>query len=92
VHVISATGSAWSYGGAVLTFLLPMLLFIFVAGWLYVAYSTPHMVPGQRYEVARRSSPAATAPVRVPGQAGEHGAQPAPAADGGPAAGAAGDD
>jgi hypothetical protein len=53
----AAGGSAWSYGGAILTFVFPMILFIAVGTVLYVLYSTPHLVPGHRYFVER---PAAT--------------------------------
>ena len=80
MHVVIAADSAWSYGGAVLTFVFPMLLFIFVAGGLYVAYTRPHLVPGHRYEIVRSPGSTATAPVRAPGQAGEHGGQAGTAA------------
>lgn len=47
--LIAASGSAWSYGGSILTFLFPMLLFIAVAGALYVLYTKPQVVPGSQY-------------------------------------------
>jgi hypothetical protein len=51
VHtLIAAGGSDWSYGGAILTFAFPMILFIFVAATLWVLYTMPHMVPGHRYQ------------------------------------------
>jgi len=40
--------SAWTFGGSILTFALPMLLFIVVAGALYVLYTKPEFVPGHR--------------------------------------------
>jgi hypothetical protein len=50
VHVIAdaASGSAWSFGSSILTFAFPMILFIVVAGALYVAYTKPELVPGRR--------------------------------------------
>lgn len=60
----AAGGSAWSYGGAILTFLFPMILFIIVGTVLYVLYSTPHLVPGHRYLVERRAV-TGTGPVQV---------------------------
>jgi hypothetical protein len=50
VHVVIAdsAGSAWSFGGSILTFAFPMILFIVVAGALYVAYTKPELVPGRR--------------------------------------------
>jgi hypothetical protein len=59
-----ASSSAWSFGGSILTFAFPMLLFVVVAAALYVVYTKPEMVPGHR-------SPAAQRPVSytaVPGQ------------------------
>jgi hypothetical protein len=38
--------SAWTFGGSILTFALPMILFIVVAGALYVLYTKPEFVPG----------------------------------------------
>ena len=66
MHVVLAdsNSSAWSFGGSILTFAFPMLLFIVVAAALYVAYTKPELVPGHR-------NPAAERPVSytaVPGQ------------------------
>jgi hypothetical protein len=44
----SAGGSAWTFGGSILTFAFPMMLFIVVAGALYVLYTKPQLVPGHR--------------------------------------------
>ena len=41
-------GSAWSFGGSILTFAFPMILFIVVAATLYVLYTKPEFVPGHR--------------------------------------------
>jgi hypothetical protein len=48
VHVLSAAppGSAWTFGGSILTFVFPMILFIVVACALYVLYTKPELVPG----------------------------------------------
>ena len=40
--------SAWTFGGSILTFAFPMLLFIVVAGALYILYTKPESVPGHR--------------------------------------------
>lgn len=66
VIALSPTGD-WSYGAAILTFVFPMLLFIAVAGALYVLYTKPHLVPGHRYTMQVRSI-TATATPGVPGE------------------------
>jgi len=58
--VIAAAGSDWSYGASILTFVFPELLFLAVAGALYVLYTKPHLVPGHRYQIQLRP-PSATA-------------------------------
>ncbi len=57
----SPTGD-WSYGAAILTFVFPMLLFISVAGALYVLYTKPHLVPGHRYQLQLRPTTATAVP------------------------------
>lgn len=64
---LSPTGD-WTYGASILTFVFPELLFIAVAGWLYVIYTKPHLVPGHRYTMQVRSVSGTAAPA-VPGQA-----------------------
>jgi hypothetical protein len=44
----SADSSAWSFGGSILTFAFPMILFVVVAGALYVMYTKPQPLPGRR--------------------------------------------
>jgi hypothetical protein len=44
----------WSFGGSILTFAFPMLLFIVVAVALYVLYTKPTVVPGHRTSTAER--------------------------------------
>jgi len=58
---VSPTGD-WTYGAAILTFVFPMLLFIAVAGALYVLYTKPHLVPGHRYTLQVRSVAGTAAP------------------------------
>ena len=62
---LTSTGD-WTYGAAILSFVFPELLFIGVAGALYVLYTKPHLVPGHRYTMQVRSI-AATAAPGVPG-------------------------
>jgi hypothetical protein len=50
-----SAGSAWSFGGSILTFAFPMILFIVVACALYVAYTKPELVPGHRNPAAQRA-------------------------------------
>ena len=87
----TSAASAWSYGGAILTFLFPMILFLVVAAGLYVVYTKPSVVPGHREQAVAR--PIGFTPVvRMPGagqhaagqtQAGPHYAFPAPDRPGG---------
>lgn len=70
--------SAWSYGGAMLTFLFPMILFLAVASALYVLYTKPQQVPGSRRGASERPM-AGTWSVAA-------GGGPAPATSGGQAA------
>jgi len=90
-------GGAWSFGGSILTFAFPMILFIVVAVALYVLYTKPEVVPGHRTPSVERpvsytaipGSPAAT---QVPGSPASAMGDPAaaPAAPGSQAAAAAG--
>ena len=52
--LIASGDSAWSYGGSILTFAFPMILFIVVAVALYVLYTKPEIVPGHRVPSAER--------------------------------------
>jgi len=81
--VLASADEGWSFGGSIMTFLLPMLAFVAVAIWLLVLYTKPQIVPGQRV-------PGAEVPVgatRQPGEPAEAGPEHATAAA--PAAGAA---
>ena len=66
----SADSSAWSFGGSILTFAFPMILFIVVACALYIAYTKPELVPGHR-------NPAAERPVTYTAVPGKPAAAPA---------------
>jgi hypothetical protein len=46
--VADGPGGAWTFGGSILTFAFPMILFIVVAGALYVLYTKPEFTPGHR--------------------------------------------
>jgi hypothetical protein len=46
--IADSAGGAWSFGGSILTFAFPMILFVVVAAWLYVTYTKPELVPGHR--------------------------------------------
>ncbi|MGH3226363.1 MAG: hypothetical protein ACRDPY_48095, partial [Streptosporangiaceae bacterium] len=48
-------GSAWSFGGSILTFVFPEALFIIVAIALYVVYTKPETVPGRWVRGTERS-------------------------------------
>ena len=45
--ILASAGSDWSYGGSILTFLFPMILFLAVAAVLWVGYTKPQHVPGR---------------------------------------------
>ena len=79
----TAAGSAWSYGGSILTFVFPMLLFLIVAAVLWVLFTKPQVVPGHRNGTAMRSV-GSTWLVRSASEAGP--AEGGQAPDGGQAA------
>lgn len=64
--LIADGSSAWSYGGAILTFAFPMILFIAVGTALWVLYTKPHVVPGHRYQPNVESVTATSAGDPVP--------------------------
>ena len=89
--IAESAGGAWSFGGSILTFAFPMILFVVVAVGLYVVYTKPEVVPGHR-------APASERPVSytaIPGPAAQTeggaaaGTNPGPSAqtEGGVAAG-----
>jgi hypothetical protein len=62
-----SAGSAWSVGASILTFAFPMILFLAVAGSLFVAYTKPSVVPGHREQTVARPI-GFTPAVRLPGR------------------------
>jgi hypothetical protein len=52
--IADSAGGAWTFGGSILTFTFPMILFIVVAGALYVLYTKPEFVPGHRPDALER--------------------------------------
>lgn len=52
--IAAAPASAWTYGGAILTFVFPMVLFLTVAIGLYVTFTKPSTVPGHREQAVAR--------------------------------------
>ena len=86
--IAESAGGAWSFGGSILTFAFPMILFIVVAVGLYVLYTKPEVVPGHR-------APASERPVSytaIPGQPeAADAANPGNALAAGSAAGGGGD-
>jgi hypothetical protein len=52
--IAESAGGAWSFGGSILTFAFPMILFIVVAVGLYVVYTKPEVVPGHRAPASER--------------------------------------
>jgi hypothetical protein len=66
VHKVLAdtAGGAWTFGGSILTFAFPMILFVVVAIALYVTYTKPETIPGRWVHGAERS----VSYTSVPGQ------------------------
>jgi len=71
-----SAGGAWTFGGSILTFAFPMILFIVVAGALYVLYTKPEFVPGHPAPDLERPVSYTPVPGR-PTAAGEAPAAPA---------------
>ena len=73
----------WSLAGAIMTFAIPVGLFIIVAAMLYFQYTRPHVTPGHRALVPAAAGAGASA-----GTAAAAPAAPAPPAAGPAPAGA----
>jgi hypothetical protein len=75
----------WSFGGSILTFVFPMLLFIGVAVALYVLFTKPAAVPGRRssstteHPVSYTPIPGTVTPTGAPGNPAPAPGNPAPA-------------
>jgi hypothetical protein len=88
--VLASVDEAWSLGGSIMTFLLPMLAFVAIALALLVLYTKPQLIPGHRTPGAEESVGATRQP-GVPvsgGQAPEGNGEAAP---GSPGAGKSGE-
>jgi len=90
--IADSAGGAWTFGGSILTFAFPMILFIVVAGALYVLYTKPEFVPGHRAPALERPVSYTAFPGKAEvtpegqaaatgGQAAATGGQAAPAAE-----------
>jgi hypothetical protein len=81
--IAQSPSGAWSEGGAILTFVVPMLVFIVVAVGLYIWYTKPSIVPGRRhanaeYPVSSTAVPGTPLVTEIPGNpATGPGGQPA---------------
>jgi hypothetical protein len=70
--IAQSPSGAWSSGGAILTFVIPMVVFIVVAVGLYIWYTKPTIVPGRRranaqYPVSDTAVPGTPLVTEVPG-------------------------
>ncbi len=64
---LSPTGD-WTQAAAIMTFAIPVGIFVVVATWLYFLYTRPHAVPGHRDLVPATGRHAAGAPRHVAAQ------------------------
>ena len=71
----AVVGSDWTLAASIMTFAIPILLFVVVATVLYFLYTRPHAVPGHRDLV-----PAAGSGRHAAGPPRPAAAQPPPAA------------
>ena len=75
---LSPTGD-WTQAAAIMTFAIPVGIFVVVATWLYFQYTRPHAVPGHRDLVPATSGGAIDSGRHAAG-APRPAAQPPPAA------------
>jgi hypothetical protein len=76
----------WSLAGSIMTFAIPVGLFIIVAAILYFQYTRPHVTPGHRPLAAAAAGAGAGAGTAAVAPAAPAAAGPAPAAGEAPAA------
>jgi hypothetical protein len=81
--IADGAGGAWTFGGSILTFAFPMILFIVVAGALYVLYTKPEFVPGHRAPGLERPVSYTAVPGKPAADARAQPAAEAPPADAG---------
>jgi hypothetical protein len=87
--VLASASEGWSYGGSILTFLLPMLAFAAVALALLVLYTKPQVIPGRNggfgdAPVGATRLPGLPAPAGKPAEASGNGAAASAASAGNP--------
>jgi hypothetical protein len=63
IHATAASG--WSLSGSILTFAMPMLLFIAAAAVLYLLFTRPHQVPGHHVLAPAQAAQPETGPART---------------------------
>jgi hypothetical protein len=76
---LSPTGD-WTQAAAIMTFAIPVGIFVVVATWLYFLYTRPHAVPGHRELVAAGGGRHAVGGGRHAAAPPPSGGQPAPPA------------
>jgi hypothetical protein len=64
-------GSAWTFGGSILTFAFPMILVIVVMAALYVVYTKPEVVPGHQVRPPERPVSYTAVPGSAPAGTGQ---------------------
>jgi hypothetical protein len=82
--ILADLGNDWSLAGSIMTFAIPIALFVVVATVLYFLYTRPHAVPGHRDLVPAGGAPgsgrhAADAPRPAAAQQPPAAPQPPPA-------------
>jgi len=77
---LAAVGSDWTLAASIMTFAIPIALFIVVATVLYFLYTRPHTVPGHRDLVPATGGAAAGSGRHAAGAPRPAAAQPPPAA------------
>ena len=63
LNLAAVVGSDWTLAASIMTFAIPVALFIVVAGALYFLYTRPHAVPGHRDLVPATGAAVAPRPV-----------------------------
>jgi hypothetical protein len=80
LNLAAVVGSDWTLAASIMTFAIPVALFIVVAVVLYFLYTRPHTVPGHRDLVPAGAAGAATGSGRHAAGAPRPAAQQPPAA------------
>jgi hypothetical protein len=76
---LAAVGSDWTLAASIMTFAIPVALFLVVATVLYFLYTRPHTVPGHRDLVPAGAGGAAGSGRHAAGAPRPAAAQPPPA-------------